>query len=207
MIEMKIIIYILFLLLSCARWEAQSFAPLPQLLLLNDNSQIKKTMFITSSTVQGNVGITNADTICNNDSNNIISGIFHALLVDNANRVASTTANAGDNQINWAFKPNTTYYRLDKITPVLTTNNNNLFIFGTFYNEVTTSPITIWTGLNNDWTTSNRHCTNWSTNLPPGNPNDNKGIVGIANAIDDTFIRESNAETCDNFFSLICIEQ
>ncbi|MCZ8155854.1 MAG: DUF1554 domain-containing protein, partial [Leptospira sp.] len=98
-----------------------------------------RRIFVTGSSYSiPTIGsIAGADTVCMNDSAKPTqSTVFKALLVDETGcsgspcRRASITPNAGDGQIDWVFKPNTSYYRSDGTTLIMTTNGNAIFIFG-----------------------------------------------------------------------------
>lgn len=126
----------------------------------------EKRTFVSSAASIGNLGgIAGADTVCNSDVGkpNIVPNVYKAMIVDGTARRASVTANAGDGQINWIFLPNTSYYRSNGTTQILTTNANGIFPFGTLTNSFESAAIPYWTGLNTNWTTSANTCSNWST--------------------------------------------
>lgn len=132
-----------------------------------------KTYITTTTYAVPTIGsIAGADTICNNDSGKPTGGsIYKALLVDETGcagipcRRASISANIGDGQINWVLKPNTNYVRADGVTPIMTTNINGLFIFGTLTNGWSSAVATGISGMSGTWTTfSSLTCSNYSLN-------------------------------------------
>lgn len=161
------------------------------------------TYFITS------IGsVAGADSICNNDSGKPLgSSIYKALLVDESGcssipcRRASVTANVGDGQIDWVLKPNTNYVRADGVTPIMTTNANGLFIFGTLTNSWTSSVTTGISGMSGNWTTfSTLTCVNYSN--------------GSSGQVTSTQYQQTGASSlsnsglnCTGSFYLLCIEQ
>ncbi len=132
-----------------------------------------RKIFVTGSSysIPSMGSVAGADSICMNDSAKpSASTIFKALLADetgcsgNPCRRASIAANAGDGQIDWVFKPNTSYYRSDGTTLILTTNSNSIFVFGNFTNPITTTAFTTLTGMSGNWFTfANSNCTNYSS--------------------------------------------
>jgi hypothetical protein len=159
----------------------------------------------TATNSDGN-GVPEADNFCDTDANNPSpgTGAFRALIVDNVNRIASLTGNAGDGQANWVLAANRSYVRIDGTTPIFTTNANRIFVFGALTNSTGTAAIDYWTGLNPDWTTSARHCTNWTVNA--GGPN--QGEKARANVTDDTALSgASGNRQCNQVYHLLCVEQ
>ncbi len=81
-------------------------------------------------------GIAGADGICNSDpAKPANSGSYKAMLASGTIRRASVTPNSGDGQIDWVFRPNQAYVRLNG-TLIMTTNSSGLFIFGTLNTSV-----------------------------------------------------------------------
>jgi hypothetical protein len=149
----------------------------------------EKRTFLSSSALNGSMGgITGADTICNSDGAkpSILPNVYKAMLVDGVSRKASTTANAGDGQIDWILLPNTSYFRTDGTTQIMTTNANSIFVFGSLTNSFLTTMTSYWTGLNADWTTFGSHCTNWTmtggnSRAGDGTPTNGNSITGMSN--------------------------
>lgn len=191
---------------------------------ITDNDVAKLT-FVTAAThdggfdqdaalAGGTFGATNGDTngtaeadnFCDSDANHPApaSGTYRALLVDNANRIASITANAGDGQVNWILQPNRSYVRADGATLILTTDANRIFSFGALTNSIGTGANNYWTGLNADWTTSTRHCSNWQVNSGGAN----QGERGVENATDGTSVGgASGNRQCNQVYRLLCVQQ
>ncbi len=150
----------------------------------------EKRTFVSSATSIGNLGgISGADSICNSDAAKpaIVPNIYKAMIVDGTSRKASTTANAGDGQIDWVLLPNTAYFRSNGTTQIMTTNANGIFIFGTLANSFEVAAIPYWTGLNTNWTTSANICSNWASMAGNGQvgqatPTTNASISGASQA-------------------------
>lgn len=172
--------------------------------------------FIMAGTTNGNLlatgqiedssvttGVQGADALCMSDFNYPGSGRYKAMVVDGVNRVASLSANAGDGQVDWVLKPNTSYYRADGSTLVMTTDQNALL---NFTNTMLSNTIgdnnsfQFWTGLSSDWISSDS-CNVWNT---AGNAT--TGRMGIADSVVSTAIDNVSA-SCDVSRKLLCVEQ
>ncbi len=165
--------------------------------------------YVTASAYpMGSLGsVAGADARCMSDSGKPSgSSTFKALLVDetgcsgNPCRRASITSNAGDGQIDWVLQPNTNYFRFDGTTPIMTTNANGLFVFGTLTNSWTTTAVTGISGMSGTWTTfTNVNCTSYSST---------GGNVTTAQYTQTGTGSISNATlTCAGSYNLLCIEQ
>ncbi len=149
----------------------------------------EKRTFLSSTALDGNIGgVAGADTICNSDGAkpSIQPNVYKAMIVDGTTRKASTTANAGDGQIDWVFLPNTSYFRTDGTTQIMTTNANGIFVFGSLTSSFLGVMTSYWTGLNADWTTFGTHCTGWTTTggnsrVGDGTPTNGNSITGMSN--------------------------
>ncbi|WP_167482974.1 DUF1554 domain-containing protein [Leptospira perdikensis] len=166
--------------------------------------------FVTSITyfISTIGSVAGADAICNSDSGKPAgTSSYKALLVDESGcsgipcRRASFTANLGDNQIDWVLKPNTNYVRSDGVTPIMTTNVNGLFIFGTLTNSWTSAVTTGISGMSGTWTTfGGLTCNNYSEYLTGSLTSTQYNQTGSGSL--------SNASSsCTNAFTLLCIEQ
>jgi hypothetical protein len=168
----------------------------------------EKRTFITSTGLNGNIGgVVGADALCNADAAkpSILPNVYKAMIVDGITRRASSSPNAGNSQIAWVLLPNTTYFRSDGTTQIMTTNANSIFIFGMLTNSFGVSMIPYWTGLNADWTTSSNRCvTGWT--IAGGSP----GNAGQDGATDSAAIEGITppAPMCNTTVSrLLCVQQ
>lgn len=150
--------------------------------------------------------IPEADNFCDQDRANPArnTGIFRAMLVDNANRIASVSANAGDGQAAWVFKPNRVYGKGRRTRRVFTSDANSIFVFGTLRRSFGGGKTRYWTGLAADWTTSTNHCTGWTVNSAGAN----RGSRGRANQSDAAAITGSGGNNrCHRMNRVICVQQ
>ncbi|MCE9501119.1 MAG: DUF1554 domain-containing protein [Leptospira sp.] len=141
-----------------------------------------------------------ADAFCNSDTGKPTTRNYKALIVDSANRIASVTPFTGAGQVDWVFFPDTDYFRSDGVTPVLKTNSNGIFLFGTLANAVDSSG-QYYTGLTADWTSSLvGTCSDWSDHAG-GNANAGQAIQTGSGFINQTFV------SCTSGNQLLCVEQ
>jgi len=147
-------------------------------------------------------GITGADVLCNTDAAKPAGGgIYKAFIVDGTNRIASVTANAGDGQVDWVLKPNTTYYQDDGTTVIGTTDANGLFIFPlspvtNVFNIISTA---YYTGMNTDWTTHANTCSGWTSSA-------GTGALSATN-LNTNAVLFTGTDICVNPAPIICVEQ
>jgi Protein of unknown function (DUF1554) len=158
-----------------------------------------RRIYVTTGTVQGNVTIASADSLCNSDSNKptIITTTYKALLVDNILRVASVTANLGNGQVDWVLQNGVRYYNSAGASIIQQGNGNRLFTF-----PLTTTAggtLTYWTGLNTDWTYNTNNCSTWTSTT--GN-----GRTGISNSTTSTSISNTN-QLCSSSQRILCVGQ
>lgn len=164
--------------------------------------------YVTALAHTGDLGgISGADTICMTDTNKPAAGTYKAFLVDGTNRRACATGNctvATGNNIDWVLAPATTYYRSDGTTPILTTNDAGISIFGTLTNSFLTDGTDYWTGLNSNWTTYFITCSDWTSSSGGDSSSGGTGDAIDSDAIDN-FSGGCDAPLLDTF--LICVEQ
>ena len=132
----------------------------------------KKRMYLTATQQKVNFasGLANpvgrADELCMIDERRPIDMIqVKAMIADaNGSRIACTSyeceVGGASEQIDWVFKPNITYYRLDETTVIGGTDSSGLLIFP-LQNSVSNSGTLYYTGINSDWTPGDT-CSNWS---------------------------------------------
>jgi hypothetical protein len=175
----------------------------------NPNSKpLGLRIFVTNATFIGNLGgIGGADFNCVADSANPMgpgNGNWKALIVDsNSIRRACLTANCvngSSENVDWALKPNTTYFRPNGVL-IGTTNSAGLFNFPLNASIADLANQTAWTGLNSDWTTSST-CTNW---IDGGDAN--YGYVGAVDKDDLQAIYSNPNIKCNTSRHLYCVEQ
>ena len=95
-----------------------------------------------------------ADAICNTDANS----------PDNTKSYKALLGLSGVRELgnDWPLAPNATYYRVDGSTVIDTTNENGVFVFDLQNSIWETSP-EVWTGLNTNFATSSKNCSNWTS--------------------------------------------
>ena len=173
----------------------------------NDDSIIEKcapcTIFVTSTNVDGNLGgIAGADSLCMSDPNYPGAGTYKAMLVDGINRVATITQNTGDGQVDWVLQPNTDYVQADGVTPIMTTDNNGLFVFGTLTNSISTTAKIVWTDMLASWISNTTNCSAWTSNSSTvnGTYGDSTSLIGAAVGVETL--------SCDTAtMALYCVQQ
>lgn len=164
-----------------------------------------KRIFLTSAGYLPGVHFNSpatADTLCNSDAGKPPGGGSFKAMVAGIGRTACLLPfcpGGGTEHTNWIFLPNTTYYQVDGVTIVATTNANGL-LPATFVNQATPNA-KYWTGLNNDWTTSAFNCTNWNGpgNSSCGGQNPNTSV--------NNFTDIWGVVTCGGAQQLLCIQQ
>ncbi len=179
-----------------------------------------KRVFVTAALASGDIDANSngnpmpeADAICMADGSYPGSGTFKAMLVDNVNRRACSTANCGGGpgeHIDWVFQASTPYVRASGGQAVMTTNANGIFVFGTLTNSFGAGSTKYWSGLNADWTTDTTNLCNDS-----GQPWDdssggvNHGTKGDEAATDGTAAGGAGTPPqCNNSTrTLLCVEQ
>jgi hypothetical protein len=134
------------------------------------------------------------------------------MLVDGVDRVACTTANCGGGiieQVDWVFRPNTTYVRSDGTTTVMTMNANGIWDFGAggntnlLVNAFDAAASTYWTGLDWDWRSV-------PSQMCGGTWEDGSGgVIGDFGNGDRNYAAAigGGANYCNLPRSLLCIEQ
>jgi hypothetical protein len=168
----------------------------------------KKKIFVSENS-NGNLGgVSGADAICNQDENKPECDVatYKALLVDDDNRVACTTANCSggsSEHTDWVLAPNTQYHNI--LGGVVgTTNANGIFDFP-LENKIDLSNDYIWTGMQGNWTpdSADANCLKWTSA-----DNGISGRVGIRQELDDALLDDST-NTCDDTsaIALLCVEQ
>jgi|JI9StandDraft_2_1071091.scaffolds.fasta_scaffold06041_5 hypothetical protein len=164
-----------------------------------------KRIFVTSAGYLPGVHFNSpatADTLCNSDAGKPPGGGLFKAMVAGIGRTACLLPfcpGGGTEHTNWIFLPNTTYYQVDGVTVVATTNANGLMP-ATFVNQATPNA-KYWTGLNTDWTTSAFNCTNWNGvgNSSCGGQNPNTSV--------NNFTDIWGGVTCGAAQQLLCIQQ
>jgi hypothetical protein len=175
-----------------------------------------KKIFITGRQVNGKLenptegfypdgsnAIEKADYICNRDLNKPNNSYYKAMISDSSNRRACDNSNCTDpaENIDWVFKPNTSYYRVDG-TYLFTTNSAGIVpSTSTIANPISDISLSYWTGIQVDWVSSGNNCGGWSNNF-----SSNSGYVGISTSINSQWYFYNNPD-CSSVNFLLCVEQ
>jgi hypothetical protein len=155
-------------------------------------------VFVTNTTTKGSIGVGGADTLCNSDSGYPRDGsTFKAMLTRTGVRTAVPN-------LDWVFKANTEYLRLDSLLPIFTTDGTGIFSFGNLTNSFSGGSVKIYrTGLRSNWETSTTNCSNWTSQTGSTN-----GRVGSSDQVDSKSIRNNDLDVkCSNDYYLLCVEQ
>ncbi len=172
----------------------------------------RKKIFVSAATVSFPLGgsaaaaITAADSACASDANKPSGSATYKALIVNSSRVACTSANCATSGVNentaWVLSPSTTYYRADGSTPIGTTTSAGIFTFP-LTNAVSTSSVSMATGLVTDWTTG-ANCTDWTTGNVGTSFRTGYSAGTSAAAID---MGAGSMTTCNQTAYLFCVEQ
>ncbi|TGL44634.1 DUF1554 domain-containing protein [Leptospira perdikensis] len=170
-------------------------------------------MFVTATTYNANLGgIVGADSKCFSDTNKPSTGIYKALLVDNANRRACTSVNCTTGgtteQIDWVLSPNATYVQATNTSTIIFTSDANGVYNNNLTNLVSVAAAAIWTGLKNnpswDWQTDTTHtCSSWADSVTAS-----CGSYGVTSWTDSRAIAITSAYGSGGTLNnLLCVEQ
>ncbi|HYV46403.1 MAG TPA: DUF1554 domain-containing protein [Myxococcaceae bacterium] len=124
------------------------------------------------------------------------------LSVDNPlfTRIASVTANQGDQQANWVLAKGRNYISETRNGPVIgRANDKNLLDFPLAH--ALTAAGDAWTGLEAGWTNSGTNCAAWVDDTSA-----NMGRAGTSNATSSAAIAGGTA-SCDGLRRILCVEQ
>lgn len=187
---------------ACLKLEPSPLKDVAPLLV-----SMPRRIFVTSTTVMGDMGIAGlgqlhgpgvagADGWCNADSRKPNGSVYKAMIVDGSARSALPA-------VDWVFKPNTTYTRLDG-TEVFTTTGSGLPPVVLLHSTVG-SATSYLTGLHatNQWTVdSTATCTSWTST------GGSQANLGSGNATNYTaFGQAVPMSYCISSYSLLCVEQ
>ena len=123
------------------------------------------------------------------------------MIVDGTNRQACVHSNCTDpaENLDWVFKPNTAYYRVDG-TYLFTTNSAGI-VTGNLASPILETSKDYWTGLDFDWRSSPSYdCSLWSTDT-------SMGIFGRSTSTNYEWYSYPSSIYCSSSFHLLCVEQ
>ena len=147
--------------------------------------------------------ITEADAICNADSNKTNTATYKALFVDGSNRQAcseSNCANTEEGRIDWPLRASMEYRQTDGTTIIATTSIHGVFTFD-ITNVFSSATDNSWTGLNDNFVTHTVDCSNFNSNSGGAS-----GAMGMHNDKTEDSIYGGD-DTCSDLNRFICIEQ
>lgn len=195
-----LVLSLLFVITACDQSKITAptaeATPTPAPVLCTTECRIFLTQTATNAAFGGAAG---ADTICANDAHKPTTGTYKAIIMDNTRN--QTT--------NWVLKANTTYYHLDKTTPIGTTNSHRIFAITNGSHIVNSTSMTdfeyTWTGIyaydDQTWNLDGT-CSNWTNSS-----NVVDGMVGDTVST-DMVAMTSNLNRCDDVsIRLLCVEQ
>jgi hypothetical protein len=166
--------------------------------------QVKGDLEHNGFTPDGNNAIQKADYICNIDPIKPNNSYYKAMISDSSNRRACVNLNCTDptENIDWVFKPNTSYYRVDG-TYLFTTNSAGIVpSTSTIANPISNVESYYWTGIQVDWKSSIAKCSGWIDNS-----SGNYGVVGISTYTDSNWYSYNVPHDCSSVNFLLCVEQ
>ncbi len=166
-----------------------------------------KRIFVTGGTLAGNWGApANADNFCNADGAKPPDPAFYMAMIGYSagtrkacDNVANCAATAGSQAANWVLQPGITYYRPDGT--LIGTANADRIISLPFTNSIGTAPLSVWTGLENNWrmiSGTTAECTGWTSG---------SGNIGTANVTNGVSLNTGSPQVCGSPARLYCVEQ
>jgi hypothetical protein len=218
--KLMLLILLQLVLSHCVRFKENPLDPTTPTGFFLNYILINKKIFITGRQVDGkleHIGFTpigsnaieKADYICNIDSIKPNNSYYKAMIsdylsvpTDNWNRRACNNPNCTDpaENIDWVFKPNTSYYRVDG-TYLFTTNSAGI-VTSPIANPISEMTSSYWTGIKYNWVSSLSNCSVWSNNSPPPY----LGEGGNSTFIDSRWYSNNNPG-CSSVNFLLCVEQ
>ncbi len=155
------------------------------------------SIFVTNSSTQGSF----TDSVCSSDGNKPSTGTFKAMIVSSTRRACSTANCSGgvSENLDWVFRPNTKYYRTDRVTQILETDSSGIFF--TMQNPFSTGSSNVWTGLNANFTNSANTCSNWTNNMGAFS-----GAYGQTN-MTSSAAYSGSTQVSSSFANVVCVEQ
>ncbi|MBM9590383.1 DUF1554 domain-containing protein [Leptospira sp. 201903075] len=161
----------------------------------------EKRMFLSTNPYQGGGfgAVSGADAICSLDTHCPSGAICKAMILNGTTRIASTTANLGDAQVDWVLKPNAHYYLTDGSTLVANTDNTSLLQFP-FTNAIDSVNYGTWFGGSTGWVYGANHCFTWVAVT-------NTESAYILRTQQTTNLFLSATYACNNSLKLLCVEQ
>lgn len=162
----------------------------------------EKRMFLSTNPYQGGGfgAVSGADAICSLDTHCPPGAICKAMILNGSTRIASTTANLGDGQVDWVLKPNAHYYLTDGSTLVSNTDNTSLLQFP-FTNAIDSVNFGTWFGGTTGWVyDTNTSCFTWTALV-----NTESGFILRTQQATNLFLGANYG--CANPLKLLCVEQ
>lgn len=145
-------------------------------------------------------GVAAADEYCKTFGPN-----WKAMISDGMFRVASETGWSNVGQKTWVLLPYTAYLNAN-LGLIGVTGKDSLLgdpQTGALINTIGVVQSQVWTGLNDDWTSSEDNCDNWKSSNAQ-----NKGVVGQALDKLDSYLRLDDVEGfCNTPRRLYCVQQ
>ncbi len=150
-----------------------------------------RRLFLTSTIRNGNLGgVAGADAVCAIDSNKPMTGNYRALLV----ALGQRSVQLPGGPLNWPLMPFMQYTRSDG-TLIGVTGATAVFPPIGFTNPITPVANSFWTGMDVAYSKI-ENCSDWT-----------EGGVGGGGTLSGESAITSVPETCDQFKSLLCVEE
>lgn len=166
-----------------------------------------KRIFVTAGTIGGNWGgPVNADNFCNADGAKPPGiELYKAMIgyVSGTRRACGAVVNcaglSGAQAADWVLQAGVSYYRPDGT--IIGTANTDRIIPLPFTNSIGTAPVSVWTGLENNWSIlgGTAECTGW---INAGN-----GNIATGNATNGVALNTGSPQICGTGYRLYCVEQ
>ncbi|HED12398.1 MAG TPA: DUF1554 domain-containing protein [Gammaproteobacteria bacterium] len=173
----------------------------------------KLKIFVTSETHNGSLAsdttligsnaIEKADYICRTSAEKPDDKEYKALLVDGLYRDAPALTD-------WVLQPDTTYYRIDGVVPIATTNSDAIFALASqggrgsdLVNAVGLTGRQVWTGaadVGDFFTLFFSNCGGWAATTG------SKGVIGISTSSSSTALGTTTSD-CSSEHAFYCVQQ
>jgi hypothetical protein len=154
----------------------------------------------------GATGTLKADNWCNLDSNKPNTSTYKAMLAS-SDRLACISTNCSTSGLkenrDWVLRPNITYIRAGSLLPIYNSTFNGIWdLSAPPPNDISASPIVVWTGLGPSWGIDSNRCSDWTSGVGL-----NDGMRGLSATSTASQYISWSTFNCTANLKLYCVEQ